>query len=277
MYTWYTQFIGVDNMKAYCLLELFKEKEYISINQHSRRNKYNAPPYFIVRSKVTSEIIPKMIEIIKNDNDYICHHNDNQDYFYYTIKNDLMKFLEGLKELNKENINIGQVYLTNYEQEWINENTQFWCKDSRNIINKEIRGKRIIKEEQNNKDAIDLINKLASNNIPDELIFSDIKMKYDYDYAYTADDGHPVDSHEKIVPSFKNMIEIFSDLYDHDLGYNSIFGPNREYLEKSLKEIKRMEAMKKEIEETYGDKVKCILSDWNEGCQFGCALYIYIL
>ena len=37
-----------------------------------------------------------------------------------------------------------------------------------------------------------------------------------------------------------------------------------------------MEGNKAEIEMNYGDRVKCYLSDWNEGCQYGCVLYIYI-
>lgn len=115
-------------------------------------------------------------------------------------------------------------------------------------------------------------------NIPDELIFSDIKKNYDYDYTYSNDDGHPISSHQEIVPSFKNVVEIFSDLVEHDTNeYQNFFGPNKKYIMAVWEEIKYMQLMKKEIEEEYGDKVKCILTDWNEAIQFGCALYVYIL
>lgn len=266
-------------MDAYCLLEIFREKEYIVIEKHHREGTISLPPYFIVRVKVTKEIIPKMLKVVSNDDGYLCHYYEGNDYFYYTRVGDMLQFMKKLKEMNEEHIYFGRGhfnYLQKYEQKWIDENTQFWCKEARIVINKEIRGKRMMKEKKDNEDAIDLINKLTLDT-PSELIFNDIKNRCGYDYTYTPDDGHPVQSHKKIVPSFKNAIEIFSSLYDHDLEYNSEFGPNREYLEKSLKEIERMEAIKKEIEKTYENKVKCILSDWNEGCQFGCVLYVYIL
>lgn len=116
-------------------------------------------------------------------------------------------------------------------------------------------------------------------NIPDELIFSDIKKNYDYDYTYDSDDGHPVVSHETIVPSFTNVVEIFSDLIEHGVNdYENFFGPNGKYIKDSYEEIQRMKQLKATIESEYGeDKVKCILSDWNQTIEYGCALYVYIL
>lgn len=268
-------------MNADCLLQIFLEKGYITIEKHHRGNtKIDLPPYFIVRIKVTKEVIPKMIEIVSNDDNYLYDYSDGYNYFYYTAKKDLLDFIKTLKEMNQERIYFGGAsfgYLEKYEQEWIDNNTQFWCEHARVIINKEIRGERIKREKQNDIDAMELINRLTSS-VPKELIFSDIKMKYDYDYTYTSEEGHQVESHKKIVPSFTNMVEIFSDLIEYDLPeYCSFDGPNRKYIEDCTKEIQRMEKIKHEIEEEYGDAVKCILGEWNESIQYGCALYVYIL
>ncbi len=268
-------------MKANCLLDLFREKEYIQIEKHHRNSSTVVlPPYYIVRTKVTSEIIPKMVEIISNDDDYLCYYRDGKDYFYYTKISDILDFIERLKQMKKEHIYFGYggfCYLETYEMKWIDKNTQFWCKDHRVVINIKMRGERMRKEAQDSKDAMELIDKLTTS-VPKELIFSDIKMKYDYDYTYTSEHGHPVAGHEEIVPTFTNMVEIFSNLVEYDLPeYCAFDGPNDKYIKECAKEIKRMEELKDEIENEYGDAVKCILGEWNTSIQYGCALYVYIL
>ena len=104
--------------------------------------------------------------------------------------------------------------------------------------------------------------------------FDELTTIYDYDHTYT-NNQFPVEAHKHIIKSHYGMIEIFSDLVEPEK-YQSDFGVNTLYCKRCLQVYNDMVALSHTIKNSY-DNVETFVSDWNDGCENGCALYIYIL
>ena len=80
---------------------------------------------------------------------------------------------------------------------------------------------------------------------------------------------------------FVCMLEIFSDgvsPYD-DESYRGWFSEedlSGTYIRDAMIDIIKTQRIAKEIKEKYGDKVEVVFLDFNQGCQYGCAINIWV-
>lgn len=113
-------------------------------------------------------------------------------------------------------------------------------------------------------------------------LIENFRSKYEC-YTYTAfndeyDSIRTVNNLKGYDDSYACMIEVFSDLVEpSNSEYQSDFGMTDEYFDR-VKEVKEdMAQMAMEIEFYYKKQnVKVTLSKWNQGCEYGMAMYIWI-
>ena len=102
------------------------------------------------------------------------------------------------------------------------------------------------------------------------------------EYIYTVfDDEHDgmtsVDNLNGYSKEYACMIEVFSDLVEPCNDNSEFFGVSDEYIDRVVQVRDNMRQLAKEIENKYKDNnVKVTLSKWNQGCEFGMAMYIWI-
>ena len=120
----------------------------------------------------------------------------------------------------------------------------------------------------------------TSQDIEAKKIFEEIKTNYyrNIDTYSNLKNNSASGVYDDEVGEFHYCIDMMSSLIEPSMNeYRADFGVNRAYIEQVYKEIQHLEEIKEELENTYEDKVKIFLSDWNEGYQYGMALYCYIL
>lgn len=102
------------------------------------------------------------------------------------------------------------------------------------------------------------------------------------EYIYTVfDDEHDsmtsVDNLNGYSEEYACMLEVFSDLVEPCSDNSEFFGVSDEYIDRVIQVRDNMRQLAKEIENKYKDNnVKVTLSKWNQGCEFGMAMYIWI-
>ncbi|MBO5476233.1 MAG: hypothetical protein J6A15_00580 [Clostridia bacterium] len=103
------------------------------------------------------------------------------------------------------------------------------------------------------------------------------------DYVYTVfDDEHDgdmsaVDNLNGYDEKYACMIEVFSDLVEPCNDNTEFFGVSDEYIDRVVKVRDGMRQLAKTIEDKYEDNnVKVTLSKWNQRCEFGMVMYIWI-
>ena len=102
------------------------------------------------------------------------------------------------------------------------------------------------------------------------------------EYIYTVfDDEHDdmtsVNSLDGYNKEYACMIEVFSDLVEPCNDNSAFFGVSDEYIDRVVQVRDNMQQLAKKIENKYKDNnVKVTLSKWNQGCEFGMAMYIWI-
>lgn len=114
-------------------------------------------------------------------------------------------------------------------------------------------------------------------------IAHDILNRYNFEcYHYTRfNDIHDnIETANNIDGYNENqayMIEVFSDLVDPSNFIEADFGLTDDYFDSIIEERDNMRQLRMEIEHEYRDEnVKVTLSKWNQGCEYGMAMYIWI-
>lgn len=123
---------------------------------------------------------------------------------------------------------------------------------------------------------------ITSSEIKTKKLIEHFRNKYEC-YIYTAFDDRygnirTVNNLKGYNDNYACMIEVFSDLVEpSDSKYQSDFGVTDEYFDR-VKEVKEdMMQIAMEIEHYYKQQnVKVTLSKWNQGCEYGMAMYIWI-
>ena len=120
-----------------------------------------------------------------------------------------------------------------------------------------------------------------SSEIKTTKLINEIKNQYEC-YVYTAfdDNNGNISSMDNITgydDKYACCIEVFSDLVDPQDYDEADFGITNEYIDKIIKVRKSTEKEAENIEKEYKkEKVKTTVSKWNQGCEFGMAMYIWI-
>ena len=105
--------------------------------------------------------------------------------------------------------------------------------------------------------------------------------------AYTYEEEYEGQFNNNVFPTkpegdFKYMVEYFSDGVDpyDDEKYRGWFGENNHngtYIRDAMIDILKTESFAKEIQEKYSEKgIEVVFLDFNEGCQGGCAINVWI-
>lgn len=116
---------------------------------------------------------------------------------------------------------------------------------------------------------------------PTKEVIEEIRKEYEC-YTYTAfndnyDDIKIVDNLIGYDDKYACMIEVFSELVEPNKENQAFFGVSDEYIDSVVKVRDDMREIATNIEHNYRDKgVKVTLSKWNQGCEFGMAMYIWI-
>ena len=112
-------------------------------------------------------------------------------------------------------------------------------------------------------------------------LINEIKNQYEC-YVYTAfnDDNDNLSSMNNIIgydDKYACCIEVFSELVEPNKENQAFFGVSDEYINSVVKVRNDMREIATNIEHNYRDEgVKVTLSKWNQGCEFGMAMYIWI-
>lgn len=105
--------------------------------------------------------------------------------------------------------------------------------------------------------------------------------------AYTYEEEYEGQFNNNVFPTkpegdFKYMVESFSGgvcPFD-DKRYEGWFGETEysgDYIREAMIDILKTELLAKEIQEKYNDKgIKVVFLDFNKGCQWGCAINVWI-
>lgn len=116
---------------------------------------------------------------------------------------------------------------------------------------------------------------------PTKEVIEEIRKEYEC-YTYTAfnDDYDNIKTVDNLIgydDKYACMIEVFSELVEPNKENQAFFGVSDEYIDNVVKIRDDMREIATNIEHNYRDKkVKVTLSKWNQGCEFGMAMYIWI-
>lgn len=77
------------------------------------------------------------------------------------------------------------------------------------------------------------------------------------------------------------MVEYFSDgVCPEDdekyMGWFSTYDYSGDYIRDAMKDIQKTEDKVKELKKQYGDKIDIQFLDFNKGCEYGCAINIWV-
>lgn len=112
---------------------------------------------------------------------------------------------------------------------------------------------------------------------PTKKLLEQLKKDFGYDYIYDVHkDASSINNIEGYHPKYAYMIERFSELVEPS-HYESNFGVTDEYIDKVVEIRDDMRQLAMEVEHYFEDEnVKATLGKWNEGCEYGMVLYIWI-
>lgn len=107
-------------------------------------------------------------------------------------------------------------------------------------------------------------------------------LAYTYEEEYEGQFNNNNIFHTKPEGDFKYMVEYFSGgvcPFD-DERYKGWFSKNDysgDYIREAMMDILKTELLVNEIQEKYEDKrIKVIFLDFNKGCEWGCAIHVWI-
>lgn len=148
-------------MKIECILELMIEKEYISKNSIEE---YDCmPEVYRIENKRGKEFGKKLFETIKQSEEYLIDLVDiNYSKIEIAKKSDIDNWLQLFSDKEENRISWSNMRLDSDIFEYIRVKG-YKAKKTYNhiqVTNLAIREKRLNKEEEKNKEAIDLLNKL---------------------------------------------------------------------------------------------------------------------
>lgn len=104
--------------------------------------------------------------------------------------------------------------------------------------------------------------------------------------AYTYEEEYEGQFNNNVFPTkpkgdFKYMVEYFSGGVnpDDDPAYEGWFSEHElsgTYIRDAMVDIIETQHLANEIQEKFGDKVSVVFLDFNQGCQWGCAINVWI-
>ena len=134
------------------------------------------------------------------------------------------------------------------------------------------------------EDALDIDVDILTNITYEKTMkaLNDIIEDVSYDYIYSTFDNNYEEMggcHEPLTKTkdYGYMIEVFSELIEPNRDNCADYGVSDKYIDDVVRVRNDMRALAVEVEHDYSEyDVEVTLSKWNEGCEFGMALYIWI-
>lgn len=116
-------------------------------------------------------------------------------------------------------------------------------------------------------------------------IIKDVEEMLDSGLAYTYTKEDNIDS-KKAYPTrpdgdFVAMVEYFSGgvIPDDNPAYEGWFGKyelSGTYIRDAMVDIIKTQHLANEVQQIFGDKVCVVFLDFNQGCEYGCAINVWI-
>lgn len=141
--------------------------------------------------------------------------------------------------------------------------------------------KRTIEQDFEIKWDEDLVKNIMKKNETTKQIIKEISNEYEC-YVYTAfnDNNDDLFLMKDVIgydDKYACCIEVFSDLVDPSNYKKTCFGLTDDYFDDIIEVRDNMRQIAMEIEYFYKqENIKVTLSKWNQGCQFGMTMYIWI-